>query len=250
MTIAWIFPLIFTGLTACAENREKSEERADDLMGRLNEELNDMEVDWESREQDLLVYKVVDTLDVSPYNFSLNVMIPSRLCEAELSKLSRHIYNKEHLSRNSESFIYYYINHYSPEAHEWGEARFDPEMDVYIYGIEADLFGKLGLRKYKKGTPRPKILGEWVDESIPGTRAFVERGDNVFLRVLDTDINEYNDYSLTKIGSQYRLNDEEYYEIDTDGNLGIHINNNLLYTCSPLFRQLKTHRETDCYYSS
>ena len=219
-------------------------------MERMSNKLKQRKVrDYESKQSDIYDYTLAEILDDSPTNYEISVLIPSRLCDWELEELANHIYKREGLGRKRFSYIYFHVTEYNSELEPWAEAGFDPSLYTDIMGIDANDFSQLGLRQNRKGAHQPKIIGEWINDDIPGTISIVEIDGEYYYRELDLDIEEYDDYLIEYRDGKYFDPDYEfdYYRIDSVGNLIVSEDGYRRTRFMPLSKGLQTHRYPDCY---
>lgn len=169
--------------------------------------------------------------DISdPYKRTVEVMLPERVSEKQLTTLAKHL----HEPRDGNTFIGYYIEDEGDYAY-WATTHYDPEMTVRIIGStqaqEQETESAFEDADYN-------IVGKWrVNRGYSSIITILEEGGNKLLIQRFQDGSEMNEpLQEREVGGNTQLSDEggrqigEYYIIGEDGRLQFWSDNGNYYT--------------------
>ena len=168
-------------------------------------------------------YSIISKNIVSNEKRSLDIRINKRVSKDVLKAIALKLKAQED-KKYKRTFIGYYLPNMEINAGYWASTHFNPSLEVKIYGISKDQYSKL--RKSPKANQGEKIVGNWLDKSLPqGKITIYTKDGKLFIRKTYNDGSVSNDECKKyKVGRQVRIKKKtdklgDFFVIDKKGYL-------------------------------
>lgn len=153
---------------------------------------------------------------------TVEISLPARISPAGLKALAADIKAKS-TRTTDRTFIGYRIAG-EPKASYWATTHYNPELEVQILGMSAELHKKFEV--YDVAAKYPNAVGAWIsDVSFPNLLVMYRKSGKLYLDVVfDDGINTQTLKIIGRKGTQPKLQDDqgeegEFYTVSVTGEL-------------------------------
>lgn len=177
-------------------------------------------------------YSVIDIERGSSTKCILDIRLPNRISEDEITHIAEYIYQNEGADC-SPLFIYYFLPDEEPGIDgAWAYSWFNPQLEVNINGLSLETEATLSALQ---PTTDKNVIGIWLDTWGLSHTVIIRKVIGVYQMTSQFSDGSVETITLTKkvVNGEERLYEESgiYMVIDNNGNLGVYDNKGLIYEC-------------------